>query len=299
MSWLDLHIHSDYSDDGQYPPKELMSICARGGVSTAALADHNSVRGLDEAAKAAALLGVALIPAIELDCTYNGVDLHVLGYWIDPSNSAFYPVEKDIMEQEQTASAKRLGLVSGLGIRVDAPEAYRLARQGVITGEIIAEVALAQKENTDNPLLSPYRPGGPRGDNPYVNFYWDYCSRGKPAYVPMRYISLSEAVCLIEHAGGIAVLAHPGNNVKEDMELLKGILRHGLSGIEAYSSYHTPRQTAFYLEFAKKRHLAVSCGSDFHGKTKPQIHVGCVDCGVTEAGILDGLARKRSNVHIR
>ena len=70
--------------------------------------------------------------------------------------------------------------------------------------------------NKENKLLNPYYEGGLRSDNPYVNFYWDYCSQGKPAYAEVKFISLQEAIKVIEDNGGIPVLAHPGNNVKEN-----------------------------------------------------------------------------------
>jgi hypothetical protein len=158
---------------------------------------------------------------------------------------------------------------------------------------MIAEAALANPKNNSNPLLIPYRKGEARSDNPFVNFYWDYCAQGKPAYVPIHYISLADAVKLIRQAGGIPVLAHPGNNICEDEELLHAILQEGVDGIEAFSSYHSLEQTDFYLGKAAEFGVAVSCGSDFHGKTKPQIRVGCVDCGGLETELLTKLMKKR------
>lgn len=153
---------------------------------------------------------------------------------------------------------------------------------------------MQRDENKNNPLLAPYYPNGSRSDNPYVNFYWDFCSQGKPAYVPVHYMSLANAVTLIRRAGGIAVLAHPGNNIHENLSLLKGIVEQGVSGIEVYSSYHTAKQTEFYRNQAKLLGLAMSCGSDFHGKTKPKIMVGSVECENLETDLVSGLMEKRN-----
>ena len=54
-------------------------------------------------------------------------------------------------------------------------------------------------------------------------------------------------------------------------DLLGGIIDLGIDGIEAFSSYHTPSQTADALAVAQAHGLFVTCGSDFHGKTKPSI----------------------------
>lgn len=289
MGTIDLHFHSIISDDGEFTPTALMERCAKNGVRVAALADHNSVRGVPEALRAAKTHGVTLIPATELDCTCGGVGLHVLGYNIDPAEPDFAENEQTVLAQAQAASGKMLELVRGLGLAVRDEDAFALAHDGVVTGEIIAEAALANPANEGNALLAPYRPGGARADNPFVNFYWDYCAQGKPAYVPIRYLTLKQAVALIERAGGIPVLAHPGNNVHEDASLLCAIADEGVRGIEVFSSYHTPKQTAFYRAQAELLGLFMTCGSDFHGKTKPAIELGSVDCAGAEEQMLRAL----------
>lgn len=292
MGWLDLHMHSNISDDGEFSPKQLMEFCFDAEVKVAALADHNSVRGVGEAKLYADKLGIQLIPAIELDCSFRDVNLHVLGYGIDPQHGAFEKIEKEIEEQERAAAKQRMELVEKLGINFDHDEVMKLSRNGVVTGEIIAEVALNDHRNKSNPLMTPYYPQGERSDNPYVNFYWDICAKGRKAYVPIEFISLQQAIELIYEAGGIPVLAHPGNNVKEDEELLNHIVKAGIVGMEVYSSYHSQRQREFYKVQSEKYDLIKTVGSDFHGKTKPAIKLGGVHCDNAEEEIYQALMRK-------
>ena len=233
---LDLHMHSIISNDGEYTPSQLMQLCQQHGLKTVALADHNSVRGIAEAQRSANELGLEFIRAIELDCQFEGVNLHLLGYGIDPALSKF---EKN---------------------------------------EMIAEAALADQRNQNNTLLEPYRKNGKRSDNPYVNFYWDFCSQGKPAYVPIQFMGLNEAIQLIRKARGLAVLAHPGINIGQNQKILEGIVACGIDGMEVYSSYHDENMVAFYKEQAEKFHLLKTIGSDFHGKTKPAIKLGSMNC---------------------
>jgi 3',5'-nucleoside bisphosphate phosphatase len=218
----------------------------------------------------------------------------LLGYWIDPAQDDFVQIEEGILRQEQAASKIRIALMQSMGIHVTNSAVFDLAKNGIVTGEMIAEAAMQQDENKNNPLLEPYYQVGSRSDNPYVNFYWDFCSQGKSAYVPVQYIGLSNAVEIIQRAGGIAVLAHPGNNIHEDEGLLHAIVGQGVCGLEVYSSYHTAEQTEFYRVQAKQLGLAMSCGSDFHGKTKPKIEVGSVDCESSESTLLTGLLGKRN-----
>lgn len=278
VNQLDLHMHSNISNDGEYTPSQLIQLCKQHGLKTVALADHNSVRGIGDAEKSANESGIELIRAIELDCQFEGVNLHLLGYGIDPTVSEFEKNEMDILKKEQNASSKLIHLVQELGIHLEIEEVLDLAIEGVVTGEMIAEVALEDKRNRNYPFLEPYRKNGKRSDNPYVNFYWDFCSQGKPAYVPIQFLGLNEAIQLIRKARGIAVLAHPGINIGQDQKILESIVTCGIDGLEVYSSYHDENMVAFYNNQAEKFHLLKTMGSDFHGKTKPAIKLGCMSC---------------------
>lgn len=46
MSKIDLHIHSNYSDDGEYSPEEILLQCKAQGMELIAITDHNSVKGI-------------------------------------------------------------------------------------------------------------------------------------------------------------------------------------------------------------------------------------------------------------
>lgn len=280
-----MHIHSFYSDDGEYTPEELVELCVEKGLRYFSIADHNCTDGIEEAVLYCRGKDIRIIPAVELDCTFNGTGLHLLGYGIDYRNPVFSVLHGDIVSQEREASKKRMKLVRQLGIDFSDEVIASLSRNGVITGEMLAEAAMRFDRNHENPLLKPYYDNGSRSDNPYVNFYWDFCAQGKPAYAEVKFISLHEAARIIEETGGVPVLAHPGNNIKEDAEKLQAVVSCGVRGIEAYSSYHDEKQTALYKKFAEKRGLLVTCGSDFHGKTKPSVAIGCSNCCEEEAVI--------------
>lgn len=274
MKNIDLHIHSNISNDGDFSPAELMKMCSKAGIKTAALADHNSVRGVAEAIKEGEKFGVKVIPAIEIDCTYKEYNLHVLGYNIDYNNKIFEKIEKNVFEQELKAGDKRMALVKEAGIFFDEEKVRKLSYDGTITGEMIGEAAIEDERNRENPLITPYLEGGTRSNNPYVNFYWDWCSKGKPAYVPIKYITLKEAIDIIHKTGGKAVLAHPNNNIGMNEEIFKEIAAEGIEGVEVFSSYHSKENAEFFLKMAEKYNVSVTCGSDFHGKTKPAIKLG-------------------------
>ena len=50
---IDLHMHSLYSDDGEFTPGQLVEMCHEAGVKIMAIADHNWVKAIYEAKKKA------------------------------------------------------------------------------------------------------------------------------------------------------------------------------------------------------------------------------------------------------
>lgn len=293
MSTIDLHIHSDKSDDGEFTPREIVAQCEAQGLKLAAIADHNSVRAVKEALEAAGDRHLTVLPAVELDCTYGGKNFHLLGYGFDYTRPEYGTIEKEILAQERAAGEEKVRLFrDATGIPVNLADIMAHSVNGVITGELVAELVLAQESASQCDLLRPYLPGGAKSDMPYVRFYWDFFSEGKPAYVPIHYISLPDAVKLIHRTGGIAVLAHPGQNLGNDTSLLPGIIAEQIDGIEVFSSYHRPETAAFYLDAVRQNHLMVTCGSDYHGKTKPQITLGGHNASLSDDEILASLRTK-------
>jgi predicted metal-dependent phosphoesterase TrpH len=275
---IDLHMHSIYSCDGEYTPTELVERCAAEGISLMSVTDHNCARANAEAAKAAKLRNIAYIPGIEIDCVFKGTNFHMLGYGIDYKSRDFLRIEKNVDNQNFYASFEMLMSTQRLGFDVTESDMREISKkyfkQYVWTGEMFAEVLLNKKEYQNSTLLKPYRKGGARSDNPYVNFYWDFYSQGKPCYVEIKYPSMDGVIEMIHDNGGSAVLAHPGVNLSGREYLLQDILKLGIDGIEVYSSYHTAKQAVWYHKEALKRNMLVTCGSDYHGKTKPSVNLG-------------------------
>lgn len=277
MKKVDLHMHSNISNDGEYTPDRLMEMCKDAGLEMVALADHNSLSGIPKAKEKAEALGLYFIPAVELDCVLDGINFHLLGYHISDKHNWFRENEKRIFANELAAGSQMMDGVENIGILVDREKVVAVSKDGAITGEMIAEVVLADERNKDNELLMPYRSGGSRSDNPLVNFYWDFCSQGKPAYAKVEYPTFEEAIGEIIKDGGIPVLAHPGANIGCRRDIIEKMKALGLRGIEVYSSYHNKETIAFYNQLADELELMKTIGSDFHGKTKPSIRLGNVD----------------------
>jgi len=92
---IDLHIHSCYSEDGDYSPSALVQMYSDAGVRLMAITDHNTAAGVEEALKKAERLHIHCYPAVEIDCCYEGVNFHVLGYEVDYTSTDFHAIEEN------------------------------------------------------------------------------------------------------------------------------------------------------------------------------------------------------------
>lgn len=296
MAAFDLHIHSEYSSDGEFSVAELVGRCLGAQLTLFSLTDHNSVRGVGEAARLACERGIGFVPGIEIDCNYRGTDLHLLGYGIDWRSADFARLEEEVAAKVMASFGETVGKLRRLGFAVDEQAVLAAAAAKLPTMELIAEVMLSDAA-CDTPLLAPYREGGVRGDMPYINFYLDFGAQGRPAFVPVEYMSFRDAVELVRDNGGVPVVAHPGLNLRGRERIVEKLLERGAEGLEVFNNYHDDRQIAYFAPLVRRRGALMTCGSDFHGKTKPLIHIGRFGCDARwESSLADSVARLAKSV---
>ena len=70
MSRLDLHLHTTCSD-GSHTPTAVVELARKARVSALAITDHDTVSGLPEAIEAGRVLGLEVIPGIELSSRWG------------------------------------------------------------------------------------------------------------------------------------------------------------------------------------------------------------------------------------
>lgn len=147
------------------------------------ITDHNCVRANAEARAQAEAKGIRYISGVEIDCVYKGLNFHVLGYGINEQSTDFTRIEENVEQQSFLIPLERLEKTQMLGFHVTQNEMWELSKdaywKGSWSGEMFAELLLTKPEYANHPFLRPYRPGGARGDNPYVNFYWNYYAQGR------------------------------------------------------------------------------------------------------------------------
>ena len=271
----DLHIHSRFSNDGELGIPDILRQCKESGTTLFSITDHNGIRGAREAAALCAKDGdIVFIPGIEIDCNYNGTDLHLLGYQVDVNSPDFDSLEKMVNKLFLDSTPLMLRNLARIGIEVDSTVLMQKAGGKPPTGELIAEVLLMNPGQHSNPALKPYLPGGNRSDMPLINFYLDFLAQGKPAHVEIQHMDFQKALDLVQDNGGIPFVAHPGMNFEGREEVVKELLDEGARGLEVFNNYHSAGQTARFAALTREQGSLMTCGSDFHGKNKPLISIG-------------------------
>ncbi|MDP2914056.1 MAG: PHP domain-containing protein [Candidatus Aminicenantes bacterium] len=276
---VDLHIHSDRSSDGTYPPAELVRLAAANGFAAISIADHDTVAAYPEAIEASAGSGVEVIPSMEVTTLFDEREFHLLLPFADWASPIIGRIGERVSKGRLIEARERVEKLRGLGLDITWEEVEAATRSTPPLGVTIAQILLDKPGSKDDPALKKYYEGEALQWAPY-HFYRDYFLEGKPAFVTKRHIALLEVLEMAPQAKAVPVLAHPGayfeNATRDDLVRLK---ERGLAGLEVYTSYHQPEQTAFYADLAKALDLVPTAGSDFHGRIKPHVYFGYIKDG--------------------
>ncbi|HNX57774.1 MAG TPA: PHP domain-containing protein [Spirochaetota bacterium] len=271
MSGIDLHIHSSFSDDGDYSVGDIFQRAKEHSLEAIAVTDHDTLSHIGECVEYSTSSGVELVPGFEITTMHpmDASQQHILCYFADPGNIALRALCNRIRSDRIELARERFHALEKIGFNHD-PSIIDHKKDSQITATTIVKEILSHPDNTNHPLLQKYF-SGPCKDDRIMCFYREFLASGKPGYVPFRSIPTKDAIITVINAHAVPVLAHPVQ-VKSEA-ILDDIRSSGIIGIEVYSSYHTPDDTKRFCDYAKTNHLIATAGSDFHGPTaKP--HVG-------------------------
>ena len=254
---IDLHSHTNESD-GSLAPGQLIEDAVRAGVTVLAITDHDTLAGYDLALEAARAAGLDLVCGIELSTKLRGRSTHLLGYF--PAEAAPEEFRGWVRLQQRSRKDRNIRLVARLrelGFDITLEEAE--ARGRGMTGRPHFAALMLEKGYVAN----------------YRQAFDDYLDESAKAYVYRHEPTFAEGVAVVRRAGGIASLAHPTRVHGDVEEMMPELCAAGLSAIEAYHSDHTPAETAYFVDLARRYDLLVTGGSDFHGEAiKPGVKLG-------------------------
>ena len=237
-------------------PEELVSYAHAIGLSAVSITDHDTMRGQEEALETGKRCGIEVVTGIEFSIEEENMSLHILGYLFDPENRALTANLEELAEARVGRAHEIVRKLEERGVSIPFAEVLSEAGKGSVGRPHIARVL--------------YRRGHVRSvSDAFVRFIAD----DAPCHVPKKVLPLEAVVRLINDAGGVAVWAHPGWNIKKK-DIVDRLLASGVRGMEVWHPNHSERLVSEILAVVRARSLVCTGGSDFHCAELMQADIG-------------------------
>lgn len=244
------------ASDGRATPAMLVEDLVAAGITTCAVTDHDTTASIDAVTALASPHGIRVIPGIEITAVANDEDVHMLGYGFDPLHQGLVA----FLEAQRLDRRRRLDEMNArlttLGVPVDLEGMIAAHRTngGRALGRPLLAAALLQAGHVVSMNEAFER----------------FLGSGRPAFIARRGASPADVVGLVHAAGGIVSIAHPAK-LKRDA-LIEPLAEAGLDAIEAFHPDHDFNATLHYRQRAARLRLAVTGGSDFHGRDAGRVN---------------------------
>lgn len=251
---VDLHTHSIYSD-GTSTPAELVELAVHNGLRALALTDHDTIEGVAETQQLGEQGGITILTGLEISTTLRQYTLHILGYGIDPNHQELQQWLLPLQQGRSNRNNAILHKLQDLGINISAEEIRTISHCGQTGRPHFARLLIA-KGVVDS----------------FDAAFRLYLGRNKPAWERRFSYSAAETIAMIHRAGGVAVLAHPGQldpEMRAQPPLIRELTLRGLDGLEIYYPTHSKKMRKNLMAMAAECGLIATGGSDFHGDTRP------------------------------
>ncbi|MDU2846000.1 RNase RNM [Citrobacter sp.] len=247
----DLHSHTTASD-GRLTPEALVHRAVEMRVGTLAITDHDTTAGIAAAREEISRAGLALnlIPGVEISTVWENHEIHIVGLNIDIA----HPMMCEFLAQQTERRQQRARLIAERLDKAHIPGAWegalRLADGGAITRGHFARCLVECGKATT-----------------MADVFKKYLARGKTGYVPPQWCTIEQAIDVIHHSGGKAVLAHPGRydlSAKWLKRLVAHFAEHHGDAMEVAQCQQSPNERTHLATLARQHQLWASQGSDFH-----------------------------------
>lgn len=244
---IDFHMHTTYSD-GHYTPFELLKKVKDLNIDIISITDHDSVNGLEEAISIGKDFGIEVIPGVEISTDVEDKEVHLLGYFLDINNAELNKYLSFFRDERYHRAVRMVKKLNALDLDISIDDVLEVTNGSAIGRPHVA-IAMMRKGIV----------------NDYYEAFQKYLRDGAPAYERKIHVSPQSALKIINDAGGLSFIAHPGH-LKES--ILMTLINSGIDGIEVIHPSHNSYQRKFYRGIVNQYCLLESGGSDFHGGEK-------------------------------
>lgn len=256
---IDMHLHTSASD-GTWSPAQLVAEVRDKKLDVFAVTDHDTVESIRETQTLADRSGLFFLPGIEISSTLNGRLFHILGYAIDTNDPGLRRLANEnsrLMTEKDNDSIKRL-IEHGYNIDYEDYLHYKndTSKGGWKALNFLIERGICQN-----------------AADFFDKIFIDLHDLSFP-----KFASPEEVIETIVKAHGAPVLAHPGVNLYGHSHSLEQVLQdfydQGIQGIEVFHTQHNDVQTKTCYEWAARKGLQITGGSDCHGSFIPHRKLG-------------------------
>lgn len=253
--YIDLHIHSTYSD-GLLSPVQIIEAARDRRLSAISITDHDTVEATPYAYQIGQNAGIEVVPGIEIGVAYQRCEVHLLGYFIDPGNTSLKHYAELLLNSREERAREILSVLRKQGIDIR----YELV-QHKANGAPIGRPHIAQLLVEEGYVFSSYEA------------FDKYLGEKKCCDIPKLNIGLERAIEIIKQSQGLAFVAHPAT-IECYEDVIELLVDYGLDGIETIHPKHDAKTRAFFSTLARKKHLLESGGSDCHGGRDGSLMLG-------------------------
>ncbi len=244
--FVDLHVHSWYSDSTR-SPEEVAREAKAQGIGRIALCDHNTVAGHAAMAAACAAQGIEWTPGVEIDAAYAGGDQHLLAYGCDFAHPPLAALLAENLRNMEQVSIDLIARMRAEDSRLDPEEYAGYARDPARGGWKGIDYLRGKGYEIRYPdCMALYARHGCR---------------------PSPFAPVEQVARLVREAGGYVVLAHPGDRLPQEgfTAHLERLAALGVGGVECYYPSHSEAVRAVCRDFCAAHGLRATAGSDDHG----------------------------------
>lgn len=271
MIRADLHNHSTVSD-GSNTIEQAVKIAKEKGLDAVCFTEHDT---LSHIFKIPHFDGIRVLAGIEVSAFdyAENMRVHILGYNIR------YPemveaVVHQTLEARHENSLRQIKSLNEHGYKIDVDKLHR------------ADGKYIYKQH-----IMDYLVESGVTDELFGDFYYSVFKNGGICDFDIRYLDPVTAVRAVKDGGGIAVLAHSGQ--QQNFCLIPELVKNGLDGLELNHHANSEKDRQIILKYAADYGLILTGGSDSHGryeKNSPQIgdYISDISGAVAICGEMNG-----------
>lgn len=243
MKKVDMHIHSTVSD-GSYTMEEIVAQAESRGLSGVVITDHDTLshqNKLPHSNTVQVQAGIE-ISAYDYEKDYR---VHILGYGIKNPELVEKVVHPTLLARHEN-SMRQIEILKEHGYAID-----------------LEKIKRADGEYIYKQHIMDYMVSHGIVEDMFGEFYYQTFKNNGICHFDITYLDPVAAVRAVKDAGGMAVLAHSGQ--QQNFSLIKGLVEQGLDGLELNHHANSPKDKEIIRKYASDYHLFLTGGSDCHG----------------------------------